>query len=96
MPTYIALGKFTDKGIVTIKEMTGRLKKAKEIIESTGGKTINIYFTMGQYDWVTITEFPNNEAAMKALLAFGGGGTAKTETLVAFPAEKTVKIIEEL
>lgn len=51
---------------------------------------------MGQYDFVAISEFPSNEALLKSLLMIGSTGAVRTETLVAFPAEKAAEIIESL
>lgn len=54
------------------------------------------YYTMGQYDFIAITEAPSNEVAMKSLFIIGSGGAVRTETLVAIPAEKAAEIIKEL
>jgi uncharacterized protein with GYD domain len=49
---------------------------------------------MGQYDFVGITERTSLEDALKALFILGKGGAVRTETLVAFPAEKGAEIIK--
>ena len=96
MPTYISLIKFTQKGTENIKDSPERLKKAIEMVESSGGKMKKVYYTLGQYDAITISEYPNEEAVMKAMFAFGSLGSAKTETLVAVSSEKAVELIKEL
>jgi len=40
---------------------------------------------MGQYDVVIVADFPNDEAAATANLTNARGGTARSETLKAFP-----------
>jgi len=96
MPTYIILGKFTHEGITKIKESPQRLEASKKMSQSFGGEIKAFYYTMGQYDFVAISEYPNNEAMMKGLFSVGSRGSVRTETLVAIQAEKGVEIIKEL
>lgn len=96
MPTYIVLGKWTQKGIENIKDGPKRYEDANKVAKSVGGEIKALYMTMGQYDWVSIMECPNDEAAMRVLLIFGSGGSNRTETLKAFPIEKGIEIIKEL
>ena len=42
------------------------------------------YLTMGQYDGVTISEAPSDEAFAKTMLAIASAGAIRTETLRAF------------
>ncbi len=52
MPTYIVLYKLTDQGIRNIKEAPQRIEEGIKAIEAMGGKTINFYSVMGEYDYV--------------------------------------------
>ena len=96
MPTYIALGKFTQSGIENIKDSPKRLEAGRKLAKYLGGEVKAFYYTMGRYDWVAIAEFPDNESAMKNLLKLCSLGNVKTETLVAVPSEKAADIIKEL
>jgi uncharacterized protein with GYD domain len=96
MPIFVIMGNLTEKGVKTIKDAPKRQKQAEEIIKSTGGKLLSLYYTFGKYDWVSIVEGPSIEAAMKALFIFGQGGTNRTRTLVAVTAEEANKIVGEL
>jgi len=96
MPTYIILGKYTQKGIENIKDSKKRREDAQKFAESLGGKSKAFYYTLGRYDFVSIAEFPNNEAMMKQALRQGSKGSASTETLVAIPAEEVAEVIKEL
>ncbi len=51
---------------------------------------------MGEYDFVAITEMPSDEAQMTSLLANGMLGSARTETLRAFPETELAKMVERL
>ncbi len=96
MPTYVILGNFTQEGVENIKDSPRRLEDSAKLAKSLGGEMKAFYYTMGRYDFIGITEVPNNEAAMKGLLILGSKGAVRTETLVAIPAEKVAEIIKEL
>jgi uncharacterized protein with GYD domain len=96
MPHYIVLGKFTNEGMKDVKNGQKRLKEVRERLEKMGGKMVSWYATMGEYDFVAITEMPSDEAQMTSLLANGMLGAVRTETLRAFPETELAKMIERL
>jgi uncharacterized protein with GYD domain len=95
MATFITLGNFTDQGIRNVKETTKRAKAFRDMAKKLGLTVKDIYWTMGQYDVVTISEGPD-EAAMSALLSAGALGNIRTQTLRAFSAEEMGKIIGKM
>jgi len=96
MPFYIILGKFTDEGIKAIKESPKRVEEQRVAIEKAGGKLHGFYYTMGEYDFVSIVEGPSDESALALLFSLGRLGRVRTITLKAFPVEEAAKIIEKL
>ena len=84
MPHFVNLIRYTQQGIAKIKESPARLEAAKKTAEKAGGKIHAWYLTMGQYDAVIISEFPNDEAVAKFALSVGALGNVTTETLRAF------------
>ena len=96
MPAYISLFKYTEQGIKSIKEAPQRVKMQRERIQQAGGKLIGVWWTQGQYDAVSIAEFPDDDTAMAALLALGGQGNVRTETLRAFSEDDLARILGKL
>ena len=96
MPFYIILGKFTAEGIKAIKESPKRVEEERVAVEKAGGKLHGFYYTMGEYDFVSIVEDPSDEVALTLLLSLGRLGRIRTATLKAFPVEEAAKIIEKL
>ena len=96
MPTYVALHRYTQKGIENIKDGPARLDAAKQAIAAAGGKLLGFYLTMGQYDLVTIAEFPDDETVARAGLAGASQGYVRGETLRAFTEEEYRKIVGSL
>jgi len=93
MPYFVALLRYTQQGIAKIKESPARLDAAKKAAEKAGGKIHAWYLTMGQYDAVLISEFPNDEAGAKFTLSVGALGNVTTETLKAFTEAEYRKIV---
>jgi uncharacterized protein with GYD domain len=50
MPTYLSLMRWTKEGVEKIKESPSRLEAGKKAVESAGGKVVNFYMLMGEYD----------------------------------------------
>ena len=96
MPTYIGLYKLTDKGVKNIKGAPKRIEEAIKAAEAVGGKVLGFYTVMGEYDYVAIGEFPNDEAALTLALAMGAQGNVRTTTLKAFTKEEFAKIVKKL
>jgi len=88
--------KFTDQGIKEIKEAPERIEEAFKTLEAMGGKIVELYTTMGEYDYVAIAEGPNDEVAMTFLLGLGAAGNVRTTTLKAFKREDFVKLVKKL
>ena len=95
MPHYIILGNFTEQGIKNIRQVPKRDEEARRMIEQVGGK-MQIYYTLGEFDFVAITEMPDDEAMMKFLLQAGSLGNVRTKTLKAWTESDSTKIISQL
>lgn len=96
MPTYIGLYKLTDQGIKNIKEAPQRMEEAIKAAEAAGGKVLGVYTVMGEYDYVSIGEFPNDETVLTLALAMGAEGNVRTTTLKAFTKEEFAGIVKRL
>lgn len=96
MPQYVSLLRYTQQGAAKIKESPKRLDAAKKAAEAAKGKITAWYLTMGKYDAVIISEFPDDESAARFLLSTGSLGNVTTQTLKAFSESEYRKIVESL
>ena len=96
MALYITLARYSQKGIDNIKDSPKRADAAKKLFASLGGKMTAFYLTMGHYDLVFVADFPNDDAAAKALLAVASQGNIHTQTLRAFSEDEYRKLIASL
>lgn len=96
MPTYVILGKYTLQGIREIKGTTKRAESFRNLAKRMKVKVKEIYWTMGQYDVVTIIDAPDDATATGLLLAAGSMGNVQTETLRAYNADEIGKILKTM
>jgi uncharacterized protein with GYD domain len=86
MPTYLMLTNLTPEGVRTLKNNPGRVAEVNKEVEQIGAKVIAQYATLGQYDFVTVVEAPDEKAMAKVSVELGSRGTMTSQTLTAMPA----------
>jgi len=96
MPHYVTLVRYTQQGASKIKESPTRLDAARKAAEAAKGKIHSWYLTMGKYDAVLVSEFPDDETAARFMLATGAMGNITTQTLKAFTESEYRKILSSL
>ncbi len=96
MAIYISLINFTDQGIRNIKQSPERAQAFRDMVEKEGATVKAIYWTLGNYDLVAITDVPDDATAMTLLLTTGSIGNIRTQTLKGFSAEEMAPILAKL
>lgn len=95
MPHYVSLVRWTDKGVQEVKDAPQRLGALVKMAEKLGAK-LQVYSTMGEYDFVAIAEGPSDEVAMQIALQLEKAGNARTFTMKAWTLEEAQKVIAKL
>ena len=93
MATYVTLIHWTEQGIKDYKDTISRAEEYSKLVESSGGRVRELLWTVGEYDIVAVTEFPNDEAGTAVLLKAGSLGNIRTSTLRAFGADEMGAIV---
>ncbi|TDJ70025.1 MAG: GYD domain-containing protein [Proteobacteria bacterium] len=96
MAIYISLISFTDQGIRNVKQSPERAQAFRDMVEKAGATVKAIYWTLGNYDLVAITDVPDDATAMTLLLTTGSLGNIRTQTLKGFSAEEMAPILAKL
>jgi uncharacterized protein with GYD domain len=96
MPTYVSLFKYTHQGITTIKQSPERVRRNSEAVAKAGGKLIGVWSTMGEYDMVAVSEWPDDHAVSSFALALGAQGNMTTTTMRAYTPEEFTQIVEKI
>jgi uncharacterized protein with GYD domain len=96
MPTYVALFKWTEQGVRTVKETVARTEQNRSAIEKAGGRLVGVWWTQGAYDVVAVTEFPDDETASAVMLSINIAGSVRTETMRAYTVEEMQGVLQKL
>jgi uncharacterized protein with GYD domain len=96
MATYVVLAKFTDQGIRNVKQTTDRAETARAMAQKVGCTMREIYWTLGEYDVVTIIDAPDEKALTAFGLSLGAAGNVKSQTLRAFNKDEMTQILAKM
>ena len=93
MSIYITQGRYTDqaiKGFVAKPE--DRAVAVRKLMKAAGGKMIAYYVTLGEYDFMVISEGKELTGMMGGLMAAAaGGGVSDLKTTVAMTTADAMK-----
>lgn len=70
-----------------MKERPGRITEVNKEIERYGAKVVSQYVVLGQYDFVTILEAPDNVTVARVSAELGSRGTVQIMSLPAITIE---------
>jgi uncharacterized protein with GYD domain len=93
MPTYIMLTRLTPDGVKTVKDNPARVQEVNKEVEQLGVTVKEQWATLGQYDFVTIIEAPDDQTMAKVSVELGSRGTMSSQTLAALPSADLAKAL---
>ena len=77
MPFYMLQGRYTTASIkALVQKPEDRSKAAAAVVEANGGKLHSFFMSLGEYDFVVISEFPGDDAAAALAMTVGAAGVA--------------------
>jgi uncharacterized protein with GYD domain len=88
MPTYIMLTRLTPDGVKTVKDNPSRVQEVNKEVEQLGVKVLNQWATLGEYDFITVVEAPDEKAMAKLSIEMGSRGTVMNQTMTAIDVEE--------
>ncbi len=95
MATFVSLINWTEQGVKGFRDSPKRATAFEDLVKKHGGSVKGIYWTLGEYDLVGITEAPDDETATAILLELGALGNVRTTTLRAYDRSEFAKIIKK-
>ena len=96
MAGYVVLGKYTEEGLARLKEMPEIIKKHKVQREQMGVRMIGTWLTMGEYDYVSVYDAPDEQTMMRSLLMTGMAGLVRTVSMRAFSEDEFTAMLAKL
>jgi uncharacterized protein with GYD domain len=91
MPTYIMLTRLTSDGVKTIKDNPSRVHEVNKEVEQMGVNVVSQWATLGEFDFVSVVEAPDEMTMAKLSIELGSRGTVMNQTLTAIDAETFTK-----
>ena len=94
MPKYLVLSNLTDHGLKTLKENPDRLTEVNTEIQRMGAKVLEQWAVLGQYDFVTVIDAPDNATMTRVSVELGSRGSVRLMTLPAEDAREFIKSLK--
>jgi uncharacterized protein with GYD domain len=90
MPTYIMMCTLTPDGVQTVKNNPGRILEVNSEVEQLGATVKAQWATLGEFDFISIVEAPDEKTMARVSLELGSRGTGRYETLAAIPMDEFI------
>ena len=90
MPTYIMLSTLSPEGVQTVKNNPQRIKEVNHELEQLGATVKAQWATLGQFDFISVVEAPDEKTIARVSLELGSRGTARYESLPAIPIDEFI------
>jgi len=87
VPTYIMLAQLSSEGVQTVKNNPNRIKEVNKEVEQLGASVKAQWATIGQYDFVSVVEVPDEKTMARVSLELGSRGTSRYESMTAIPID---------
>jgi uncharacterized protein with GYD domain len=94
VPTFVMLSTLGPDGFATLNENPHRLEAVNEEVEALGVKIIKQLVLLGEYDFLTIVEAPDNATMGRLATRLASRGTLKTRTIATIDVEDFVATLE--
>lgn len=96
MPIFISHVTLTSEGVQAIKKVTERIEENKKLWEEAGGKLLAWYIVLGDYDYLLITEAPDEKVMAEIVAKASSRGRTQFRTYTAIPIEDFAQVSQRL
>jgi uncharacterized protein with GYD domain len=94
VPSYVMLSTLGPDGWATVRDQPDRIREVTQEVESMGLRVIVQYGLMGQYDFITIIDAPDEATMARAAITLAARGTMRTTTFQAIPVEELIESLK--
>jgi uncharacterized protein with GYD domain len=95
MASFLMLSTLGPEGMATLRQNPRRVMQVNSEVEAMGAKIVAQWALLGEYDFATVIEAPDEKTVVRVAVALGARGTLKTKTMVAVPIEHFVSFVED-
>jgi uncharacterized protein with GYD domain len=94
MATFVMLSIISPEGATRLREKPQRLKELNAEVEAMGGRLLQQYALLGQWDFLTVIETADVVTMTKITTVLNSRGTLKTRTLTALDVDEFIAAME--
>ncbi len=87
MPTFMMLSILGPDGFATVRDNPARIRAVNDEVEAMGARVLHQYALLGQWDFVSVIEAPDDRTMIRITSTLAARGTLKTHTLGAIPID---------
>lgn len=91
MTKFVMLSTLGPDGYARLRDSPGRLREVNADVEAMGVKVLHQYALLGQYDFITILEAPDETTMARVATTLAARGTLKTHTLTAIEVDDFIE-----
>jgi uncharacterized protein with GYD domain len=93
MRTFILLATLSPQGVQTLRATPERLLEVNREVEAMGGRVIDQWALLGEYDFLSVIEAPDEASVARLTVTLAARGSAHFETLPAIDVDEMLEII---
>jgi len=90
MATFIMLATLTPEGVRTVKSNPERIREVNREVEMLGVTVREQWATLGEFDFVSIVEAPDERAMVRLSLELSSRGTVGYQSFAAIPIDEFI------
>jgi uncharacterized protein with GYD domain len=87
MATYLMFATLTPEGVRTLKNNPERIREVNREVEELGVRVREQWATLGEFDFVSVVEAPDDRTMARLSLELGSRGTARYHSFPAIPLD---------
>lgn len=96
MPLFVTQGRFTPEAIRgMLAKPQDRAEAVRKLFAQSGGKLIGYYMTFGDYDFLVISEGPDEGVAVSTIVTAASGEVRDLKTSMAVTSADMMKSFEK-
>ncbi len=96
MPIYISHVSLTEQGVKDLKDAPDRIEANRKLWEEAGGKLLAWYIVLGDYDYLLISEAPDEKVMAEIAIKASCRGRTRFKTHAAIPIEEFSQVSDRL
>jgi uncharacterized protein with GYD domain len=96
MPVFISHVSLTREGVEELKNAPDRVQENRKLWEEAGGKLLHWYVVLGDYNYLLITEAPDEKVMAEIAVKASRRGRTKFRTFTAIPIEEFRQVSKRL